>query len=267
MTQVGRDCVVQGPLSSDILSCSHPLYGVDIGLKLFLNKANKFLVYTPGDQARAPRQFRLTLSECTLLVPRLKFKANVSLPKSLTYKYLNHRISTWHHSKDVQAFGPQNVCSGSILPNVICVMLASEKRHSGDLALNDLLFKHENVSAMLLTVNGAHKPVYGGLRADFTAQQYTNVYRNFFDVLKSKAGISYLEFDSYTIFAFDTSDAKCGTLHHSKSAQNQGVAELTITFKEALKEDLRIYVFQIYSSLFTIENGTFMPDIHTRTIA
>ena len=250
---------VYSRLLSDVLACNEPLPdNVNINIKLFPAKSEACLVQTVPKSTKDEDipQYRVTISDCTLYVPRITLitnKPNVDHVLSFT----NWKTLAYTH-KSSQTMFKTAIAIGETLPQKAMVVFMTEEAYNGSWETNKVEFKSCRVSSVVMKCNQRHVPFMNGYQCDWENDLYHPAYVGLTTELGAVGHpILYDGFDEgYAIFGFDLTPNKTGNV--ALEQPNRGALELDVEFKPAPNANLMVIVVLIYADRFVItKDGSF----------
>lgn len=249
----GKEVEVYTPVMSDLLQTDGYFPdNVSISIRLYPAKSECCVV------ARNPVQYKITITDATLYVPRCKLSTPV--PKNIEYETEFYKMLTYTHPSSSTHFSKMLDTSAK-LPKKIAVMLIKEKQFNGNYSDSGFHFKHLNVSNITVQSNGHSFPNSSGLCPDFKARQYSDVYEALFSKLHAKnINFDYNTFDQgYTIFGFNLTPSG---ISDDEKKSRQGSCVLDITFGKAPDENVVVLILLIYDARFRFDSrGNFSSDV------
>ncbi len=212
---------------------------VDCVLRMF-PAPTKFIVFTTEDDL----ELRVVFEKAELHVIRCRLK--VPVPKSISTEYPCVKVLNYLSPKGQRSFNRElNLYK---IPDRVAAIVLTEEQYLGIGNSSVIKFNHHNVSAAMLKCNSKCYPRPGGMRFDFSAEKFNEMYEALFSQLGAKNPLfSHQAMDNgYCLFGFSLD---------RESRQKAGSCSLFMEFSEAPTENLVILVLCFYTARYTISAG------------
>jgi hypothetical protein len=167
------------------------------------------------------------------MYPVTRTVMNTAVIQAGTMQYINSSLST------------------GMLPQLICLGIVSSRAYHGKLDKSPFNFKHNNISRLVLTING-QPALYNALDCNFENKEYLLAYNTLFGRMTSKCGNG-INMEDYvrgnTLYVLDLGRAVSKPL----LGETEGTIGLEIRFSNPLEEHQNLIMMTQSQSLIEID--------------
>lgn len=253
MIKDGYTCF-EGKIRSDVTELSHIIpNSVGVGIRMY-QSTDSFRLWANKDETLKLKILDCSLNLCVLSPSD---EALISMEEKFSkgnavFDFDRSEVKCFQLAKGSYTTSLENMFANKELPTEIVAGFVASKAYSGDINTNPFYFDHVNVSHFDASVDGTYLPG-PPLKPNFVTNDYTESYlRLVKDNDQQNLGISYSSFkNGSALFRFNLSNVSDDK--EVRVPKQSGNLRITISFREALKENMTLILYAKYKDCFYMD--------------